>query len=162
MQNEYYTEPLEVSEFDFLAKKAEQEKRLYKKILIALQVGCIIFSFGGAWKYIVKGNLSVFSWENYFITLLILSSISAAAIWFSIYNNLRKISLDLRYKTKIIERALIKRKTFLPQNNTFHFYLNSFEKLSIEVDEEHFNELTEGDEVNIEYSSNAHIYFGYF
>lgn len=162
MQNGYHIEPLEASELDFLTKKAEKEKRLYKKILIALLSGSIIFSFGGAWKYILKGNLSVFSWENYFITLSILGTISAGAIWFSVYNNLRKVLLDLRYKTKIIERVLIKRKTFLPHNNTFHFYLNSYEKLSIEVDEAHFNELSEGDEVNIEYSSNARVYFGYF
>ena len=81
---------------------------------------------------------------------------------FSRNTELNKINKDIRQQKKIIERVIIERKTFLPHNNTFHFYLNSLQKLSIEVDEEDFALLEEGDEISIEYAQNSGIYFGYF
>ncbi|MFA6152786.1 MAG: hypothetical protein WC716_15790 [Chitinophagaceae bacterium] len=167
VRNDYYLEVLRPSELDFLKKKAGKEGRLYQRLLKILIVGAIVVSFGGAWKNIQKegklfDTVTIFSWENYFITLLILSIIFYIAIRFSRSGELSKIHQDLRQKTKIVERVIIERKTFLPHNNTFHFYINSARKLSIQVEERDFALLSEGDEINIEYSKNAGIYFGYF
>ncbi len=130
-------------------------------------VGAVIISFAGGWKNIYKegkvlNTETVFSWENYFITLALLSLLFYIAVRFSRSGELSKIQLDLRQKTKIVERVTIEKKTFLPHNNTFHFYLNSAQKLSIQVEQSDFAVLSEGDEINIEYSKNAGVYFGYF
>lgn len=167
IRNEHYIELMNDSELAFLKKKAGKESRVYQKILKIMLLGAVVFSFAGAWENIqnegrLLGTETVFSWENYFITLLILSVIFFLTLRISRNSELAQIHKDLRQKTKIIERVIIKRKTFLPHNNTFHFYLNSVIKLSIEVDENDFAHLSEGDEISIEYSKNAWIYFGYF
>lgn len=166
-RNEMYHEALSLSELAFLKKKASKEEHAFQRILKVMLMGAVVISFAGAWKNIQKegkvfNTETIFSWENYFITLIILSFIFWVAIRFSRSTELTKIKKDIRQKTKIIERVMITKKTFLPHNNTFHFYLNSLQKLSIQVDEEDFMTLSEGDEINIEYSKNAGIYFGYF
>jgi hypothetical protein len=167
IRNEYYFEVLSASELAFLEKTAGKQNRTYQKILRAMLLGAVIISFGGGWKNIYKegkvlNTETVFSWENYCITLALLCILFYIAIRFSRNGELSKIEQDLRQKTKIIERVTIEKKTFLPHNNTFHFYLNSAQKLSIQVAEADFAILSEGDEINIEYSKNAGVYFGYF
>lgn len=167
IRNEYYYEVLSASELDFLKKKAGKQKHVYQKITRIMLVGAFIISFAGAWKNIEKAGKiidteTVFSWENYFITLAILIVLFLLALRLSRSSELTQIQKDLRQKTKIIERVTIERKTYLPHNNTFHFYLNSVIKLSIQVDAGDFASLSEGDEISIEYSKNAWVYFGYF
>lgn len=167
VRNQIYQEAMSVSELAFLKKKASKEEHVFQRILKTMLFGAVIISFAGAWKNIQKegkvfNTETIFSWENYFITLIILSFIFWISIRFSRSTELTKIKKDIRQKTKIVERVLITRKTFLPHNNTFHFYLNSLQKLSIQVEEQDFMSLSEGDEINIEYSKNAGIYFGYF
>lgn len=167
VSNQIYQEAMSVSELAFLKKKASKEEHAFQRILKIMLFGAVIISFAGAWKNIQKegkvfNTETIFSWENYFITLIILSFIFWISIRFSRSTELTKIKKDIRQKTKIVERVLITRKTFLPHNNTFHFYLNSLQKLSIQVEEQDFMTLSEGDEINIEYSKNAGIYFGYF
>lgn len=166
-RNEMYQEALSLSELAFLKKKAGKEEHTFQKILKIMLMGAVVISFAGAWKNIQKegktfNTETIFSWENYFITLLTLSFIFWISIRFSRSTELTKIKKDIRQKIKIVERVIITKKTFLPHNNTFHFYLNSIQKLSIEVDEQDFMILSEGDEISIEYSKNAGIYFGYF
>lgn len=165
--NKMYQEALSLSELAFLKKKAGKEEHAFQRILKVMLLGAVVISFAGAWKNIQKegkvfNTETIFSWENYFITLIILSFIFWVSIRFSRSTELTKIKKDIRQKVKIVERVMITKKTFLPHNNTFHFYLNSLQKLSIQVDEEDFMTLSEGDEINIEYSKNAGIYFGYF
>jgi hypothetical protein len=166
-RSEKYVEKLSEDELAFLRKKAKKQERTFQKLLRVLLLGAMLISFAGAWKNIHNDNKvfnteTIFSWENYFITLITLSVFFLVAMRFSRNTELNKINKDIRQQKKIIERVIIERKTFLPHNNTFHFYLNSLQKLSIEVDEEDFALLEEGDEISIEYAQNSGIYFGYF
>jgi hypothetical protein len=166
-RNEQYLEALNVSELDFLKKKAGKQGRVYKLLQQLMVLGAVFISFAGGWKNIRSeewpfDTITVFSWENYLITVCCLVVLFLISIWFSRNSELSKIRRDLRQKLKVVERVMIERKTFLPHNNTFHFYLNSPEKLSIQVEEQDFMMLQEGDEINIEYSQNAKVYFGYF
>lgn len=154
-------------ELDFLRKKAGKQHRMYKLLQKLMFLGAVLISFAGGWKNIRSEEwpfdmITVFSWENYLITVFCLISLFLISLRFSRNSELSKIRRDLRQKLKIVERVMIERKTFLPHNNTFHFYLNSPEKLSIQVDETDFMLLQEGDEISIEYSKNAKVYFGYF
>jgi hypothetical protein len=162
-----YIEKLSENELAFLKQKAQKQERTFRKLLRVLLLGSMLISFAGAWENIHNDNKvfnteTVFSWENYFITLIILSVFFLIAMGFSRNTELSKINKDIRQQKKIIERVIIERKTFLPHNNTFHFYLNSLHKLSIEVEEEDFALLEEGDEISIEYAQNSGVYFGYF
>lgn len=162
-----YFEALTVPELDFLERKAGKQNRVYGLLQKWMLAGSLLISFAGGWKNIRSEHppyetITVFSWENYLITVLCLVVLFLLSIWFSRNSELSKIRKDLRQKVKVVERVMIERKTFLPHNNTFHFYLNSREKLSIQVEEADFMLLQEGDEINIEYSKNAKVYFGYF
>ena len=72
------------------------------------------------------------------------------------------INLDLKHQQKMIESVEIIQKKFMPQNQSFHFYIKSQIKLSIEVTQNDFLKFIEGDEINIEYSKYSKEYFGYF
>lgn len=69
---------------------------------------------------------------------------------------------DLKKKCKVVEQVLITEKKYMPQNNSYHFYINSLNRISIEVNDEHFNTLQVNDELCIEYAGYTEIYLGYF
>lgn len=165
--NERYFEALTVSEIDFLQRKAGKQHRVYGLLQKCMLAGAVLISFAGGWKNVRSEQapyetITVFSWENYLLTLICLVVLFLLSLYFSRNTELSKLRKDLRQKLKVVEKVMIERKTFLPHNNTFHFYLNSREKLSIQVEEADFMLLQEGDEINIEYSKNAKVYFGYF
>lgn len=162
MANEFYYELMDASELAFIHKMVKQERRIYRRILLGLLSGSAVIAFFGGWKYLRMEDITIFSWQQYCFIFILLSLICTGAVHFSRSTSLTKLEKDLKNKTKMIEKVLIRKKTFLPHNNTFHFYLNSPRKLSIQVQEPDFNQLTEGDEINIEYSTSAGVYFGYF
>lgn len=158
---------LDSDELDFLKNKTKKLEKNLNTLFIIMIIGAFVFSFGGAWENIPTNNIripfkTIFSWKYYFITLVCL--LTLFSFIFSIIRNLelKKLKKDLYEKIKIIEHVIIERKTFLPHNNTYHFYVNSTKKLSIQVNVEDFNLFEEGDEVNIEYAKNSNVYLGYF
>jgi hypothetical protein len=76
--------------------------------------------------------------------------------------NLGKLVYDVKHKSKTIETSIIKRKHAIEAHQQFYLYLSSPIKYSIEVNALDYQGLMEGDEINIEYSTKAHVYFGYF
>ena len=70
--------------------------------------------------------------------------------------------MDLLAQVKVIEVNQITRKQYMPQNNTYYFYIQSPARLSIEVTQQDFYRLNEGDEVSIEYALHSKLYLGYF
>lgn len=162
MPNDHSIETLEATEYNFLVKKERKERRQYNRILWILLAGSAVVSFAGAWKYVKTGNLTLFSWEHYFINVTVLMLLSAAGVWYSRHVNLKKLQSDIEERTKIVERVMITRKTFLHNTNTYFFYINSPVRMSIEVSAAYFERLGEGDEINIEYSTYSRVYFGYY
>jgi hypothetical protein len=164
--NDYYIESLASAELDFLKKKANKQAFIYIRIVQVLMLGALLVSFAGAWENVQQGRFletkTVFSWKYYFLTLCSLSLIFFVILRVAQTMGLKLLRKDIKQKAKIVERVLIKKKTFLPHNNTFHFYINSALQISIQVSEFDFNALSEGDEISIEYSQYAGVYFGYF
>lgn len=69
---------------------------------------------------------------------------------------------DLKTQNKVVEQAMIIDKKFMPQNNSYHFYLNSQHCYSIEVSADIFESLQVQDEICVEYAGHTEIYLGYF
>jgi hypothetical protein len=167
INNDYYFELLQGEELAFLKKKVKKESRLYDRLKWVLFIGAAIISFAGSWKNVLNkeknfATQTIFSWENYFITFCILAFIFYLAMRVLQSAELTKLKKDIKQKQKVVERVKIERKTYLPHNDTYHFYLNSLQKISIQVDESDFDKWEQGDEISIEYSKNAIVYFGYF
>lgn len=164
--NDYYIDTIDASELAFLQKKATKQSFVYQRILLVMLIGAVVVSFAGAWQNVQQGrflqDVTVFSWKYYFVTLLSIVLLFFIVLRLVQSKDLYLLRKDIKQKSKVVERVLIERKTFLPHNNTFHFYINSALQISIQVSEFDFNAFEEGDELCIEYSRNAGIYFGYF
>ena len=157
-----YTEPLEASELLFLINKVNDEQKQYLKIYGILVIMSFVFPLAGSWYRETDYSELQFSGFRFICSTAVLLFISTFSTYSTYRVFLRKIKLDVRRKTKTIEGQKIIRKLFVPLNKTYHFYLDSQIKMSIEVSAQFYNQLNEGDEVNIEYSTYSKEYFGYF
>ena len=131
-------ELLEEDELKFLLKKEQRERRQFYRAVYVIMILCFTIPFFAAWVRAVTA--SYLSWRYF----------------------LRRVQRDISHGTKTIERVHITRKLFMPQTSSYFFYLDSPTKLSIEVGDKDYHKMREGDEVNIEYTTYAQIYLGYF
>jgi hypothetical protein len=157
-----YDEPLEYGELVFLEEKEARERKVYYKVYRILMFMCFIFPFAGAWYRAYDGAPNAFSALRFFFSAGILLSICTFATYATWRVNLRKVQLDIRYKTKTVEISRITRKLYIAAKNAYYFYTDSRIKLSIEVSEHDYSSLNEGDEVAIEYTTHSKLYLGYF
>ena len=125
-------------------------------------VMCFLVSFAGAWYKAAGGVENAFSPIRYFGYTAFLLSVCTLAVYLSYRLYLRKVFWDIKTGTKTIEQSYIARKQYMPQNNSYHFYITSPNRLSIEVGQEDFYRMNEGDEVSIEYTTHAKVFLGYF
>lgn len=161
-----YTEPLTKEEYTFLEKKAEREGAQFYKVAKVLMAFCFVIPFIFAWFQAVEGDEVqieiAFSYARYFFGVLFLLVFAGSIMYYSYRRNLGKLNADLKDKLKVVERTFIKRKQYMPHNKSYYFYLESPNKLSIEVGEQDFNNYANGDELNIEYAAHSKFYFSYF
>lgn len=149
-------------ELAFLVRKDEEETRSFYKTARVIMVICFIVPFIVAWGRAFLGEGNPFEYGYYFLGVLFLLAFAGSGFWLAYTRILGKLKKDIKKRSKTVELTRIKRKQYVPQNKTYHFYLDSPVKLSIEVAEHDYNAYDESDEVNIEYSTNARFYFGYF
>lgn len=157
-----YTEPLDATELQFLEKRETKERRQYYKAFRMLMILSFVIPFIAAWYRAYDGAPNAFSIPKFFVGVSTLLSISLFSTYATYRVNLRKLQMDLKHCTKTIATYHITKKTFVPGKKTYHFYIDSKIKLSIEVSDKDFQRLQEGDEISIEYSTHAKQYFGYF
>ncbi len=157
-----YQERLNEDELSFLHQKEEKERVQFYKIARVFLLLSFICPFIIACLKVVGGAEDPFSVVDYFIGVFFLMLFSSAAVYWSYRNNLYKVKMDIKLGTKTIERTQIMRRQYMELNNKFYFYINSPNKLSIEISEDVFHRCKAGDEINIEYTSFSKFYLGYF
>lgn len=157
-----YTEPLEAEELDFLEGKESKDRKVYFQVYRLLMLLSFIIPFAGAWYRAYDGAENAFSPLKFFFSAGVLLSISTFSTYMVYRVNLRKIQLDIRDRTKTIEISRIQRKLQMTPRSTFHFYIDSRVKMSIEVSLADYDRLKVGDEVCIEYTTHSKQYLGYF
>lgn len=157
-----YNQPLDIEELEFLTKKENKERVQFYRIFRYFMIVSFIAPFILAWFRAVDGQEDPFSYSYYFLGVLFLLVFSGGTLYVSYYFTLRKVQADIRDRTKTIEYTHITRKQYMPHNNSYYFYLNSPNKLSIEVSEGDFHSMESGDELSIEYTTHSKLYLGYF
>lgn len=163
-----YNEPLETEELAFLKREEALERRQFFKITKVFMVLSFIIPFVFAWFHAARQteNEAVasnpFSYLHYFVGVFFLLAFSGTALYISYKRTLAKVQQDIKHGTKTVEHCNITRKQYMPQVNNYYFYISSPTKLSIEVSEEDYHRLNNGDEVSIEYSTYSKTYLGYF
>ncbi len=156
-----YNEPLNEGELIFLEEKETKERRQYYKVFQVLMAGSFLIPFIASWYRAYEGAPNAFSYPKFFVSAAILLTISSIAIYLSYRVYHKNIQLDLRDKTKTIETNRITKKVTVPSKNAYYFYIDSTVKLSIEVSEEYYSSLNDGDEVSIEYTNFTSDIFRY-
>lgn len=157
-----YNEPLEADELAFLQKKERKDRGLYVKLIKWVMLFSFVCPFVVAWMRAFGGVEDPFGYDTYFLGVGFLLFFSGTGTYIVYYYNLRKVQSDIRHRTKTIERAHITRKQYMPHNNSYHFYIDSPNRLSIEVNAIDFHRLDKGDELSIEYTTYSKMYLGYF
>jgi len=157
-----YLESLTEEELIFLKKKEARDRHHFFRALKAIMIICFVIPFGIAWIGAIAGQPNAFSYKRYFLGVTFLLCFAGLCSYLSYYFFLHKVQQDIRKNTKTIERTRITERRFMPQNGIYYFYLDSPVKLTIEVKEEDYHRLKEGDEVNIEYTTFSQMYLGYF
>ena len=157
-----HTESLNLSERQFVMRRARHEGRQLYKVGRVLMMLCFIIPFLLAWLWALDGAPDPFSPKRYFLGVGLLGTLSGGGVYLAYRRVLHPLRTDLRLGTKTVERAHLTRKVYMLQNNTHYFYLDSPTKLSIEASPEDYNRYDAGDEVNIEYMTYSKIYLGYY
>lgn len=157
-----HKEALTPEELQFLKDKDEKETRAFFRAVRVFMFICFIIPFIVAWMRAMDGDENPFELGAYFMGVTFLLCFTGLCAWLAYRRSLQKVKADIRHNSKTIERTRITRRQYMPQNNTYYFYLSSPNKLSIEVSESDYYMLKDGDELNIEYSTHAKLYFGYF
>lgn len=157
-----YEELMDREELAFLVKKDEKESSQFYNVMRILMVLSFLLPFIVAWFRAFGGDENPFSYFFYFIGVFVLLSFSSLCAYIAYRRSLHKVKQDIRQQTKVVEKVHITRKQYMPHNRLFYFYIDSPNKLSIEVSESDYYNMEKGDELSIEYSKNAKFYLGYF
>lgn len=169
-----YEESMNDSELSFLKTKEEKEKRtFFKTVRILLLLSIVPCCLGIIMESIKRSTDSPAMarlreqedphvYLYYFFGMIFLLLAVTIGGYIGYRRSLGRLHKDIRLGGKTIENTEISRKQFVNSNNTYHFFLRSTFKLSIEVSKEDYDAYEEGDEINIEYSTFSKVYFGYF
>jgi len=170
--NPPYKVALESSEMEYLvSKKKEDIAGLMKtlKFLIVLIIVVTVVAAIGMF-IIIKISPETFIDRNepppnILVTclklMLLLLGVVAIATYYSYSHTLRKVIKDIGSGEKTIEPCEVIRKFYAKEINTYHVYITSVIRLSVEVTKSEYAKLNEGDKINLEYSSCSKIFFGY-
>jgi len=153
---------MEEDEVAFITKLHAKESRGFMFGLNLMLAAVVLISFIVAMVYYIRFERTDIMLKAFLYALCISIMFFVIVSLLSYKRALLNVRKDLNEKTKIIESCLITEKKFMPLNNTFHFYINSTFKYSIEVDVVDFRRFEVNDEINIEYSTYSREYFGYF
>ncbi len=170
-----YNELLSEAERSYLVRKQDRERKVLLRTVRALAFAAVIVpgGLGMLMEYNKRGR-DVPAWPApekeedpylflyYIIGMLFLLSLVMLVALYTYTHSLKKLIKDIREGYKTIERTLITRKQFMPSTQTYHLYLSSRQRLSIEISKEEFDKYEVGDEINIEYSCHSKVYFGHF
>ncbi len=169
-----YQESMNEAELSFLKTKEAKDMRVFTRtirnisilfVVLPCCIGIIMESISRSMDTPVakfKQEDDPYFYLYYFFGMIFLLILIAIGSYYSYSRTLKLLLKDIHLGNKTIEKTEIDRKQFVEMNNTYHFYLKSASKLSIEVSKDDFDLYREGDEINIEYSTFSKIYFGYF
>lgn len=166
---------MNASELEFLQRKKDKEFASFFKVMRLITIiGAFIPLAGGVAIAIASHYSEDYKMElqrhkdegnptaDYFIAMAFIIVLIIIVGYITYQRTMKGMVKDLKYRNKIVEQAEVMRKLYMPQNNTYHLYISSAVRISIEVSPEDYNKFNESDEINIEYSQYSRSYFGYF
>lgn len=170
ISNSCYLEPMEKEELQYLEKHAARQKKMFLKVVHYIFLGLALFMtalYTFANFTYDPANID----EQAEIPLspgFVLQVAGGIFLFFAVvlgllyYLTILSLFREIKKGYKIVEQAFIIEKKYMAQTESYHFYLNSRIRKSIEVSKKDYNFYDVNDEVNIEYSPASHQFFGYY
>jgi hypothetical protein len=156
------TDELSPDEKAFLWNRVEKDLRNYRRVTLFLCTGSLLFAMMTSFGVNQESKEIEFNWIMFAFLFILLLLISIGSVWFAYYFFTKDLRQDVIKGKKNVETCEIYRKHYTPVNDTYHFFIKSQLKISIEVSEEDFRAHRLGDEINIEYTPIAKYYLSYF
>ncbi len=157
-----YTEQITDDELKFLKDKELEERQPYYKVYRLFMIASFVFPYIFAWYRAKDGITTAFSKIRFFTVAGILLFVFTFIMYVTYRVFHYKLQLDIKHKTKTIDTNKITGKTYVANSKTYHFYLDSLTKISIEVSQNDFYNFEIGDEICIEYFTLSQEYIGYY
>lgn len=165
-----HKEPFEKEERAFLIKHARKQKKSFLRATHYVFLGLGIFMMAlytfanftydpanTDQKTDTPLSPQIVLWIALFL-FLVFAVVFLYVYLISVYN----LFIEIRRGYKIIEQATIREKKYMQQTQTYHFFINSLVKKSIEVSKEDYDFFQINDEINIEYGPRSFQFFGYY
>lgn len=157
---------LNIDELEFIERRYRSESKIYMRTMnVMLVLGTLaplIFCIGALF-FMPADDVSLPRlYRMYFIGLLAMLLFVGLIAFVSYREKLLDYQKDKKHKCKVIELTNVSQKKYMKLNNTYHFYLTTPNKYTIEVAPADFEKWQLGDEISIEYSQYAKEYFGYY
>ncbi len=159
-------QPLNTDELEFILRRYRSESKIYMRtmniLLILGTLSPLVFCIGMI-LFKQEGEVSTHSlYQAYFVGLIAMMIFVSIIAYVSYREKLAGYAKDKLYQNKIVELTNVKQKKYMKLNNTYHFYLTSPNKYTIEVSPTDFEKWQLGDEISIEYAQYSKEYFGYY
>lgn len=157
---------LNTDELEFIERRYRTESKIYMRtmnvMLILGTISPMIFCIGVLF-FTPEDDVSINKlYRIYFIGLLAMLIFVGLIAYVSYREKLLDYQKDKKQKLKVLETTNIVQRKYMKLNNTYHFYLSTPNKYTIEVSPADFEKYQLGDEISIEYSQHAKEYFGYY
>lgn len=167
--NNSYREPMEREELQYLERQAVRQRKLFLRVAHYIFLGLALFMTAlytfSNFTY-DPGNIDERT-ETPLSPVFVLQVAAGMFLFFAIvlgllyYFTILSLFREIKSGYKVVEQAFIVEKKYMSQTHSYHFYLSSRIKKSIEVNKKDYNFYDVNDEINIEYSPASYHFFGY-
>lgn len=157
---------MNIDEYEFIARRYRSESKIYMRTMNVLLVlgtlSPVVFCIGVLF-FSKEGTVDASAlYRMYFVGLIAMMLFVGLIAYVSYREKLLAYHKDKVHRQKVVEYTNIRQKKYMKLNDTYHFYLTTPNKYTIEISPTDFVKYQLGDEISIEYAQYSKEYFGYF
>lgn len=160
MTTSLFNTELSLEERTFLQDSYQKNKRRFIKNTLFITCIALIVALSSLFKFDMETKQVYLNWFVFACVLIVLFAIIAISTLIAYFIKIHPLKKDYLCNNKLIEVVTITKKVHMKTTDTFHFYVLSAFRLSIEVDQLIFNQYEVDDELNLELSYYSHCFLG--
>ena len=160
MTTSLFNTELSLEERTFLQDSYQKNKRRFIKNTLFITCIAFFIAISSLFKFDMESKQVYLNWFVFACVQIVLISIIVISALIAFIIKIHPLKKDYLCNYKLIEVVTITKKVHMKATNTFHFYVLSAFRLSIEVDQVVFDQYEVDDELNLELSYYSHRFLG--
>ena len=144
----------------FLQDSYEKNKKKFIRNTLFISSVAFFISISSLFKFDMDTKEVYLNWFVFACVQLVLFSIIAISSVIAYFIKIHPLKKDYLCNYKLIEVVSITRKVHMKASNSYHFYVLSAFRLSLEVDQILYDQYDVDDELNLELSYYSHVFLG--